>query len=66
MEVWNAGQIGDSHGAYSGRNVEFAVGNKTITGPLTRSDVSLDGIYTALTVDGRRYLLVNKTPVTVF
>lgn len=63
-ETWTAGQIGDSYGAYSGREVEFTIRNESVRGTLTRSDRTTE-TYAYLWVDGRMFTLYPATRVTV-
>lgn len=64
METWSASQIGQSFGAYSGRQVRFVHQGKLIEGTLTRSD-SLAGPRTYLAVDGVSHVVPNATPIEV-
>lgn len=66
MKTWSAGQISQSNGAYSGRDVAFTIRGTRHGGVLTRSDRAADGApYTYLWVDGEMFTLVNTTPVEV-
>lgn len=70
METWNAGQIGGSNGAYSGRQVRFWFDGAEVKGLLNRSDGSLnkhDGTEwnVMLVVDGTSFFVPNSTVVEV-
>jgi hypothetical protein len=65
MEIWTARQIGESSGAYSGREVEVVIRDQPVRGHLVRSDWPGSAV-TPLIIDGVRYVLANNTPVTVF
>lgn len=65
MDQLTATQIGHSHGAYSGRSVEFDLTDQKITGTLTRSDWETTGVNAFLWVDGVLYTVPADTKVTV-
>lgn len=67
MEMWTAGQLGWSGGAYSGRRVSFNLAGEDITGTLTRSDHATDASdHAYLTVDGVWHSVPAAVPVQVF
>lgn len=67
-ETWNAGQIGASFGAYSGKRVRFMFDHALVDGILTRSDGSMntnDSGRVMLVVDGTSFMVDNVTLVEV-
>lgn len=68
--TWNAGQIGLSFGAYSGKTVSFMFDGALIKGTLDRSDGSMNGHdgkpwNVLLVVDGTAFMVPNPTMVEV-
>lgn len=65
MQIMTAAQLGETRYAHAGDIVEFEVGNKTVTGPLTEADAPKGSIYAYITVDGRTWTLGKMTQIKV-
>lgn len=63
MEIWTAEQIGQSNGAYAGRDVEFEVLDIIVHGKLDRSTRSHEGPYVFLWVNGEMWTVPNATDI---
>jgi hypothetical protein len=65
MKTWNAFQIGQSNGAYSGRVVKFTHEGRAVRGVLDRSDQASGSQKVLLVVDGTPHFVCSYALVEV-